>query len=138
MPGPGFGGSALETTGMSEPRPLTPEMLASLTAQAEVEMRPMLLPPGANPQLAAEAEAEAAAAVTGTWRQNAVVTALWSIAEIRNAWIHLQNIGWRKIVNSRDGSFTTLVSLAAQAKQTGRAITCREETDGMIYEIYLW
>ena len=35
-------------------------------------------------------------------------------------------------------AFTTLVTLASQAKQTNRPITCREESDGMIYEIYFW
>ena len=134
-PGPASGNSSSSTApGLTEPMPLTSEMVATLTAQAAVEMGPVLTPPGATVQ----AEAEIAESITGTWRQNVVVTALWSINETRNAWIHLQNIGWKKIFNSRDGAFTTLVTLASQAKQTNRPITCREESDGMIYEIYLW
>jgi hypothetical protein len=120
--------------GLTEPIPLTSEMVATLTAQAAVEMGPVLTPPG----ISTHTDVEVAASITGTWRQNVVVTALWSINETRNAWVHLQNIGWKKIFNSRDGSFTALVTLASQAKQTNRPITCREESDGMIYEIYLW
>jgi hypothetical protein len=136
-PGPGAstGGSSIGTApGLTEPKPLTNEMVASLTAQAAVEMAPVLLPPG----IAGHADTQTAESITGTWRQNVVVTALWSINETRNAWIHLQNIGWRKIFNSRDGAFTALVTLASQAKQTNRPVTVREESDGMIYEIYFW
>ena len=135
-PGPVSGGNSSSSTapGLTEPLPLTSEMVATLTAQAAVEMGPVLTPPGVTTQ----AEAEVAESITGTWRQSVVVTALWSINETRNAWIHLQNIGWKKIFNSRDGAFTTLVTLSSQAKQTNRPITCREESDGMIYEIYLW
>jgi hypothetical protein len=127
------GGAGQTTSGMTEPAQISPELLASLTAQAEADMAPTFLPPGTNANLVAQA----ADAITGTWRQNVLVTALWCIAETRNAWIHLQSIGWKKIVNSRDGSFVALVTLASQAKQTGRPVTCREEADG-IYEIYLW
>ena len=135
--GPSGGGSNSgigSAPGLTEPLPLTSEMVATLTAQAAVEMGPVLTPPGVSIQ----GEAEVAESITGTWRQNVTVTALWSINETRNAWVHLQNIGWKKIFNSRDGAFTTLVTLASQAKQTNRPITCREESDGMIYEIYLW
>jgi hypothetical protein len=38
---------------------------------------------------------------------------------------------------SRDSAFEALVTLAAQARQTRRAIMFREEADGMVYEIYL-
>jgi hypothetical protein len=130
----GTGSGTSTAPGLTEPLPLTNEMVATLTAQAAVEMGPVLTPPG----VATQGEAEVADSITGTWRQNVVVTALWSINETRNAWIHLQNIGWKKIFNSRDGAFTTLVTLSSQAKQTNRPITCREESDGMIYEIYLW
>lgn len=127
-------GSVSTAPGQTEPLPLTNEMVATLTAQAAVEMGPVLTPPG----VATQVDIDVTESITGTWRQNVVVTALWSINETRNAWIHLQNIGWKKIFNSRDGAFTTLVTLASQAKQTNRPITCREESDGMIYEIYLW
>ncbi len=66
------------------------------------------------------------------------VTAMWSINEARNAWMHVPGLGWRKLYNGRDGAFMALVALAGQARQTGRQIVFREEADGMVYEIYLW
>ena len=67
-----------------------------------------------------------------------VVDALFGVNEVRNAWIRVVNVGWKKIFNSTDGAYTALVTLAAQAKQTGRPISYREEVDGMVHEIYLW
>lgn len=127
--GPGIG----EIQGMSAPT-IAPDIVASMTAQVAVEMAPGLLPAGVDPTL----EAQAIAALTGTWRQNVQVTALWSINEPRNAWIYVANIGWKKLFNGRDGAFNALVTLASQARQTGRPISFREENDGMVYEIYLW
>ena len=72
-----------------------------------------------------------------TWRSGQV-TATWSIDEVRNAWIQVAGVGWKKLYNGRDGAFTALAILAAQAHQTGRVIQFREEADGMVYEIYLW
>jgi len=122
-----------EATGMSAPT-LSPDMVAAMTAQVAVEMAPTLPPPSADPTI----RAAAVAALTGTWQQNVQVTALWSINEPRNAYIYVANIGWKKLFNGRDGAFTSLATLASQARQTGRPISYREESDGMIYEIYLW
>jgi len=61
-----------------------------------------------------------------------------STPETRNAWFHAQGGAWYKIYNGRDGAFTALLTLASQARQTGRAINVRQEADGMVYEIYLW
>jgi hypothetical protein len=66
------------------------------------------------------------------------VAALWSINEVRNAWVYLSGVGWKKLYNGRDWAFTALVALASQARETGRTINAREEADGMTYEIYLW
>lgn len=120
--------------GLSEPKPLTDSELVMAGAAAATEASPTMLPPGAE----GAAIGEAITAVTGTWRTGVTVTALWSINETRNAWMHVAGIGWKKIYNGRDGAFTALVTLASQARQTGRAINFREEADGMVYEIYLW
>lgn len=77
-------------------------------------------------------------AVTGTWHTGVTVDGLWYADELRNAWMHLAGIGWKKIFNGTDPAFTALCTLAAQARQTGRTINYREEADGMAHEIYLW
>jgi hypothetical protein len=76
--------------------------------------------------------------VTATWRNGVLISALWTIEETRNAFVHVAGVGWRKIYNGRDGAFAALVTLASQARQTNRAVNLREEADGMIHEIYLW
>jgi hypothetical protein len=120
--------------GTTQPKPITDERLADvLEAEAEIEGRPTL-----DPTSIAGIQAEAIGAVTGTWRTGTTVTALWSINEVRNAWMHVSGLGWRKLYNGRDGSFRALVTLASHARQTGRPINFREEADGMVYEIYSW
>jgi hypothetical protein len=116
--------------GMAEPKILPEEALADATAAAE--SRPVLAPPSAAADAGAGAQQ-----VTATWRTG-TVTALWSMNQTRNAWMHVPGIGWRKLFNGRDWSFTALVTLASQARQTSRQIAFREEADGMVYEIYLW
>lgn len=92
---------------------------------------------GTGPTLVAPAERVTAGITAATWRSGQV-TAMWSIDEIRNAWMLVSGVGWRRLYNGRDGSFTALLILASQARQTGRTIQFREEADGMVYEIYLW
>ena len=131
------GGNSEQAVGTTEPKPITDEQLHEMmgASSGTAGSAPTLVPPGT---MGAEAAAETIGAVTGTWRSGVTVTALWSINEPRNAWMHVAGIGWRKLFNGRDGAFTALVALAGQARQTGRQIAFREETDGMVYEIYLW
>jgi len=130
------GASTAETVGASEPKPITDEQLRAMVegGGSDAVSGPVLAPPGT---VAAAAEA-GVGAVTGTWRSGMTVSAMWSINETRNAWMHVSGLGWRKLFNGRDGAFMALVALAAQARQTGRQIAFREEADGMVYEIYLW
>lgn len=119
--------------GTSEPKPISDEQLRAMVegSGAATTAGPTLMPPGTG-------AAEIPAAVTGTWRSGLTVSAMWSINETRNAWMHVTGLGWRRLHNGRDGSFMALVALAGQARQTGRQIAFREEADGMVYEIYLW
>ena len=130
---PSSGVTTVEQPGFTEPTAFSAEEMAA-KAQSPVAMaRPALLPPHL-----AQAQTAAIEGVTATWRTSMTVTAMWSISETRNAWIFVKDLGWRKLYNGRDGAFTALVSLAGQARQTARPITFREESDSMVYEIYLW
>jgi hypothetical protein len=130
--GVGAGNGGVGTT---KPKPPTDQQLKATLAPAAATGQPALLPPGVDPGVAAGA---AVGAVTGTWRSGVTVTALWSINETRNAWMYVPSLGWRKLFNGKDGAFNALVTLASQARQTGRTVNLREEADGMVYEIYLW
>lgn len=100
---------------------------------ADVESGPSLLPPQAIRSTAVGEDG-----VTASWHNGVKVDALWSIDETRNAWVRIVGVGWKRIYNGRDGAFQALVTLASQARQTGRPINVREETGGIIHEIYLW
>jgi hypothetical protein len=131
---PRSGATTVEQSGFTEPKAFSLDEVAAKTQAPPAETaRPTLLPPHL-----AGAQAVAAGAVTATWRTGMTVTATWSINEPRNAWMHVKDLGWRKLYNGRDGAFAVLVMLAAQARQTQRPISFREEADGMVYEIYLW
>jgi hypothetical protein len=132
--------SAAPTTedfpGLAAPTRVAPEGATSVIMEPETATMPSLLPPSLrDPSSFAEADL---GAVTATWRSSQYIDAMWSIDQTRNAYMLVRGLGWRKIYNGRDGAFTALVSLASQARQTGRQVSFREEADGMVYEIYLW
>jgi len=122
------------SAGLSEPT-LAPDTRADVTAAGTGEQWPVLLPPGTD---GAEAAAASISGATGTWTSGVMCDATWSINETRNAFFHVTGGAWKKIFNGTDGAFTALVTLAAQAKQTGHQMAIREEADGMVHEIYLW
>jgi hypothetical protein len=133
-PGPSMAPPTEVTRTAGEPAgTATPTMTEEqFTAVAEeIAPAPTLTPPTVAEMVAEEG-------VAATWRSNVLIDALWSIDQTRNAFVHIVNVGWRKIYNGRDGAFQALVALAAQARQTNRPVNLREEADGMIYEIYLW
>ena len=108
-----------------------PTLVAPASAEAAANI-------DTGPTLSAPPTAATTGGITAaTWRSG-TVTALWSIDEVRNAYMHVSGVGWKKLFNGRDGAYTALLILASQARQTGRTIQFREEADGMVYEIYLW
>jgi hypothetical protein len=123
-------GSTAGSAGTSAPA-YTEEQVAALNADLAVG-------PELTPSAALQAAGAGVGAVTVTWHTNVQIDALWSIDQTRNVFIHIVGVGWRRIINLRDGSFLALVTLASQARQTNRPVSLREEADGMIYEIYLW
>lgn len=124
------GSSELDVPGSSSPVTVSDAQITEIVTESAPLAGPTTIPPAVA--------VEAAEAVTATWRSNVKIDALWSIDETRNAWVRVVGLGWRKVYNGRDGAFTALTTLAAQARQTNRPVNLREEADGMIYEIYLW
>ena len=72
------------------------------------------------------------------WQRGKRVTAVWSKNENRNSWVAIAGTGWKKLADTSDSANIALTILASQALQTTRNIDYREESDGMIHEIYLW
>ena len=148
-------GAAQEASLAGTSAPSIPDA-ASAGATAVAAAAPTAQPPGATTTTVTDGDGAAAqkaggppvaraagvtpttGSATGTWQSGVTVDALWSINQVRNAYMHVVNIGWVKIFNGSDGAFTALTTLASQARQTGRPVTYRQEADGMVHEIYLW
>ena len=79
----------------------------------------------------------AASGITA-WQNNKKINALWSINQNRNSWTGIEGIGWKKLVNNSDSAIMALTMLAAHAFQKGSIVNYRDESDGMIHEIYVW
>lgn len=89
---------------------------------------------------AAPALLPADGAMTGitAWQNNKKITGLWSINQNRNSWLHVEGVGWKKLANNSDSAVVALTMLGAHAREKGTNVNYREESDGMIREIYAW
>ena len=104
-----------------------PEAMAAMGGYAASEAAPSLMPPSATAEEA-----------FGAWLNNRRFTGLWSINQVRNAWVHVDGIGWKRLHHQSDSGIVALNMLAAHARQMNSPVNYREEADGMIYEIYVW
>jgi hypothetical protein len=125
-----------QTGGPGEP----PEGVASGGAEvaAPGEMPPAAVTAGGGesaPTLPAEAGVEAA---IGAWNNNMQITALWSINQDKNAWVAVSGIGWKKLANNSSSAIVALTMLSAHAREKGSIVNYRDESDGMIHEMYVW
>jgi hypothetical protein len=82
--------------------------------------------------------ADAAAAGVTAWQNGKKITGLWSINQNRNSWLHVAGIGWRKLSNNSDSGIVALTMLGAHAREKATNVNYREESDGMIHEMYVW
>lgn len=78
------------------------------------------------------------AAGVSAWQNNKRITALWSINQNRNSWVGVDGIGWKKLANNSDSAIVALTMLSSHAREKGSVVNYREESDGMIYEMYVW
>jgi hypothetical protein len=72
------------------------------------------------------------------WLNNKRITALWSINQNRNSWVHVDGIGWRKVANNSDSAIVALTILGSHAREKNSAVNYREESDGMVKEMYVF
>ena len=77
-----------------------------------------------------------AIAETG-WVRNQRVTCLWANNEVRNAWAHFKNLGWRKISRENDNIFFDMLAQLVAAKAGTRRVDFYQE-NGVIKEIYVF
>jgi hypothetical protein len=90
---------------------------------------------GAAPSLPLEGGVGAG---VSTWQNDKRISALWSINENRNSWVGVAGIGWKKLANNSDSAIVALTMLSAHAREKESPVYYREESDGMIHEMYVW
>jgi len=72
------------------------------------------------------------------WLNNKRITGLWSLNQNRNSWVYVDTVGWKKLANNSDSAIVALSMLGAHAREKASAVNYREESDGMIREMYVW
>ena len=72
------------------------------------------------------------------WQNNKRINGLWSINQNRNSYVSVSGIGWRKLVNNSDSAIVALTMLSAHAREKNSPVNYREESNGMIHEMYVW
>jgi hypothetical protein len=78
------------------------------------------------------------AAAIGAWNSNKRITALWTINQDRNSWMHIDGTGWKRLSNASESGVVAMTRLAANARERGSTVVYRDEADGLVHEIYVW
>jgi len=136
---------AVETTG---PEMELPEAISGAGTTPGFDAPTEQPPPGATgmsfadaatamPSISPPAEALRAFGAT-TWHSDKRILATWSINQNRNAWVSINGIGWKRLAANSDSAIVALTMIGAHARQTQCRVDLREESDGMIHEIYAW
>jgi len=102
---------------------------------AEAGSPPMAGMGGAAPSIL---PAEAISAGVTAWLNNKKFTGLWSINQVRNSWVYVDGVGWKKLANNSDSAIVALTVLGSHAREKASVVNYREESDGMIHEMYVW
>lgn len=120
---------------VAEPHPLTLDELALIDQATATQDRaasgpsaPTMTPPGT----------EGSTPGAGVWISGQKVTALWANTAPRNAYVHLQTAGWKKLAGLGDTGSTAMTLLGAHARATGTAPVVDEDPAGTIATMYVW
>lgn len=73
----------------------------------------------------------------GVWYTNKKVVGMWTIAQTRNAWINVSDLGWKKFYNGSDSSIVAFNIIAGTALEKQTLVNVLIENDQII-EIYAW
>jgi|GEM_PF-6941343 len=115
-----------------EPQPLLPAASKVENGKSMLSATPMDSLKEVEKGMAAE---EAAGA--GVWYSNKKVVGLWTIAQTRNAWANISDLGWKKFYNGSDSSIVAFNIIAGTALEKQTLVNVLIEND-QITEIYAW
>ena len=124
----------IESGEMSMPSEMAPEKYVA-SAKAESQLSAVVGMGDAAPALPLQ---EGESVGVTAWLSNKKINGLWSINQNRNTWIGVSGVGWKKLANNSDSAIVALTMLSAHALEKGSVVNYREESDGMIHEIYVW
>jgi hypothetical protein len=68
---------------------------------------------------------------------NTRVLGLWTIDQDRNAWVYLDNVGWRRVAFDNDNIFFDMLVQLVAAKAANRPVGVYQE-NAVIKQIYVW
>jgi C1A family cysteine protease len=70
------------------------------------------------------------------WCKNVLIRGLWTIDQVRNAWVYVGGHGWKKVSNDNDTIFYTMLTQLTTAKAGGRRVNLYI-VNGMIRQVYV-
>ncbi|THU40824.1 hypothetical protein FAM09_01545 [Niastella caeni] len=73
----------------------------------------------------------------GVWHTNKKVVGVWTIAQTRNAWVNLTDLGWKKLYSGSDSSIVAFNILTTHALEKQTFVNVLIENDQII-EMYAW
>lgn len=111
------------------PRELAPQV--DLDAMLGRYTRPTMTPPS-------ERAEEITGAGVSAWHNAKKISRLWANDSTRNAYVHIDGIGWRRLSHANDSSFVSLVMMASHAEQTNSTVNVKLEADNTVSEMYVW
>ncbi len=77
--------------------------------------------------------------VGAAWQMDKKVTGLYrTCGNDRNAWMHLEGIGWRKFMETSDSAIMAFNIIAAHAKTTNKTVNYYEGDDGKVNTLYVF
>lgn len=71
------------------------------------------------------------------WIRDCRIIGLWAINQDRNAWVYVNNLGWRRICFDNDNIFLDMLAQLIAAKAASRRVDFRQE-NAVIKEIYVF
>lgn len=74
---------------------------------------------------------------TSGWIRGAQIIGLWSIDQDRNAWVYVDQMGWRRIADDSDNILLDMLAQLTVAKAGQRKVDLYEE-QGVIREVYVY
>jgi hypothetical protein len=78
-------------------------------------------------------------AVSAGWQNGKKVTGLYrTCGNDRNAWMHVDGLGWRKFLETSDSAIMAFNIIAAHAKTTNKEVNFYEGDDGKVNTLYVF